>query len=29
MDTIFVNPKNSGTSEPRRVLLNVIDKVNL
>ena len=27
MDTIFVNFKNSGTSNPYRLLLNLTDKV--
>ena len=29
MDTIFMNSKNSGTWDPHRILLNVIDKINL
>ena len=29
MDTTFVNSKNSGTSDPRRLLLNLTDKINL
>ena len=29
MDTTFMNSKNSGTSDPRRLLLNVTDKINL
>ena len=29
MDTIFINSKNSKTSEPHRLLLNLLDKVNL
>ena len=29
MDTIFVNCKNSKTSEPHRLLLNLSDKINL
>ena len=27
--TIFMNFKNSGTSDPHRLLLNLIDKINL
>ena len=27
MDTIFINSKNSGTSDPRRLLLNLADKI--
>ena len=29
MDTIFINPKNSRTSNSHRLLLNVTDKINL
>ena len=29
MDTIFMNSKNSGTSDPHRILLNLADKINL
>ena len=29
MDTTFMNSKNSGTSDPRRLLLNLTDKINL
>ena len=29
MDTIFMNSKNSKTSDPHRLLLNLSDKVNL
>ena len=29
MNTIFVNSKNSGTSDPCRLLLNVTDKINI
>ena len=29
MDTIFMNSENSKTSEPRRLLLNLGDKINL
>ena len=29
MDTIFINPKNSRTSDPHRLLLDLTDKVNL
>ena len=29
MNTIFMNPKNSKTSDPHRLLLNVTDKINL
>ena len=29
MDTIFINFKNSETSDPHRLLLNLTDKVNL
>ena len=29
MDTMFMNPKNSGTSDPHRLLLNLSDKINL
>ena len=29
MDTIFMNSKNSGTSDPHRLLLNLTDKINL
>ena len=28
MDTIFINSKNSKTSDPNRLLLNLIDKIN-
>ena len=29
MDTIFINSKNSGTSYPHRLLLNLTDKIHL
>ena len=29
MDTIFMNSKNSKTSNPHRLLLNLLDKINL
>ena len=29
MGTIFMNSKNSGTSDPHRLLLNLADKINL
>ena len=29
MDTVFMNPKNSETSDPHRLLLNLTDKTNL
>ena len=29
MDTIFMNSENSKTSEPHRLLLNLVDKINL
>ena len=29
MDTIFINFKNSKTSDPHRLLLNLTDKINL
>ena len=29
MDTIFMNSKNSKTSDPYRLLLNLPDKINL
>ena len=29
MDTIFINPENSKTSDPHRLLLNLSDKINL
>ena len=29
MDTIFLNSENSKTSEPHRLLLNLIDKISL
>ena len=29
MDTIFVNSKNSGTSDPHRLLLSLTEKINL
>ena len=29
MDTIFMNPKNSKTSDPHRLLLNFSEKLNL
>ena len=29
MNTIFINPKNSKTSDPHRLLLNLTDKINL
>ena len=29
MDTIFMNSKNSGTFDPQRLLLNLIDKTKL
>ena len=28
MDAIFLNSKNSKTSEPHRLLLNIADKIN-
>ena len=28
MDVIFMNSKNSGTSDPHRLLLNLSDKIN-
>ena len=28
MDTIFMNSKNSGTSDPHKLLLNLTDKTN-
>ena len=28
MDTIFMNSKNSKTSDPQRLLLNLTDKLN-
>ena len=28
MDTIFMNSKNNGTSDPHRLLLNLTDKIN-
>ena len=29
MDTIFINSKNSKTSDPHRLLLNLLDAINL
>ena len=29
MDTIFINSENSKTSDPNRLLLNLLDKINL
>ena len=29
MDTIFLNSKNSETSDPHRLLLNLTDRINL
>ena len=29
MNTIFMNPGNSKTSDPHRLLLNFLDKINL
>ena len=29
MNTIFMNPKNSKTSDPHRLLLNLTDRINL
>ena len=29
MDTIFMNSKNSNTSDPHRLLLNLRDEINL
>ena len=29
MNTIFINPQNSKTSDPHRLLLNLTDKMNL
>ena len=29
MDTIFMNSENSKTSDPHRLLLNLLDKINL
>ena len=29
MDTIFMNSENSKTSDPYRLLLNLLDKINL
>ena len=29
MDTIFMNSKNNKTLDPHRLLLNLIDKINL
>ena len=29
MDTIFINSKNSETSDPHRLLLNLADRMNL
>ena len=29
MDTIFMNSKNSGTSDSHRLLLNITDNINL
>ena len=29
MDTLFMNSKNSKTSDPDRLLLNLTDKINL
>ena len=29
MDTIFMNSENNKTSDPHRLLLNLLDKINL
>ena len=29
MDTIFINSKNSKTSDPHRLLINLADEINL
>ena len=29
MDTVFMNSKNSKTSDPHRLILNLTDKINL
>ena len=29
MDTIFLNSENSKTSDPQKLLLNLLDKINL
>ena len=29
MDTIFMNPKNTETTDPHTLLLNLTDKINL
>ena len=29
MDTIFMNSENSKTSDPHKLLLNLLDKINL
>ena len=29
MDTIFMNSKNSKTSDPHRLLINLLDKINV
>ena len=29
MDTVFMNSKTSGTSDPHKMLLNLTDKINL
>ena len=29
MDATFMNPKNSKTSDPHRLLLNLTDKINV
>ena len=29
METLFINSKSSGASDPRRLLLNLTDKINL
>ena len=29
MDTIFLNSENSKTSDPHKLLLNLLDKINL
>ena len=29
MDTIFMNSENSNTSDPHRLLLNLLEKINL
>ena len=29
MDTIFINSENSKTSDPQKLLLNLLDKINI